>query len=241
MTRLSPVFLATLLGFGSLLTTAPTFAKSDDFLGVHGSDRSQLLDSQLMYSQSSLQTKQVNRRWPPGGKGSRGLFCAISPWNAGALAMWSDRPLFLWQGEGTQLRVRDAMSEEVVWESNLAPGQQQAMYAGRSLLPGYFYQWQVLTANSNQQERERWNTFGIMDADAQATITQELQTLEASLRQQGASASTILLRQVDYLIEKNLISDAMRLVYQVQNPSPEILQERQQIQEICNTSSSTGS
>ncbi|HEY9657245.1 MAG TPA: hypothetical protein V6C65_02190 [Allocoleopsis sp.] len=171
---------------------------------------------------------------PRKGLGGRdGGVCAVSP---GLLedenTVWSDRPLFLWQinTEGIVLQRLTVIDQEgrILWEKPLAATDQGVVYEGTALQPGQFYQWQLQwTAEGAEQSADY--TFQVMPSDRRNQITTELQALNQTLQASGASAETIAQQQADYLTEQEqpLWSDALKLLYTVENPSLNTVQRIQ--------------
>jgi hypothetical protein len=205
--------------------------------------------SPLQYHAASLpaspQLKQRRPRNRLGGRGDNSI-CVIAP---GLLErqniVWSDRPLFLWNASSKislqQLVVID-QTGKVLWQKPLAATAQSALYAGQPLQPGQFYTWQLqwteqnaeATAGSINEPTARGTneytanyTFQLMEPEQQRQIATELQTLTRPLH--SASAETIATQQADYLVNQPepLWSDALRILYLIENPSRQTTQKLQ--------------
>lgn len=184
----------------------------------------------------ALNALQLAQRGPRPRLGGRdGGMCVVSPGLLEAEnAVWSDRPLFLWQikTEGItpkQLAVID-QDGRIIWEKALAPADQSAIYTGQALQPGQFYQWRLewtVEGTEGSTEKAANYTFQVMASDRRDQIAAELQALTRQLQASGASATAIIQQQADYLIEqeKPLWSDALKLLYTVENPSAETVQK----------------
>ena len=181
---------------------------------------------------------RLAQRPPRKGLGGRdGGVCAVSPGLLeDANTVWSDRPLFLWQinTEGIALQQLTVIDQEgrILWEKPLAAMDQGVVYEGPALQPGQFYQWQLQwTAEGAEQFADY--TFQVMASDRRNQITTELQALSQKLQASGASAETIAHQQFDYLTEQDppLWSDALKLLYTVENPS---MDTTQRIQTLLN-------
>jgi hypothetical protein len=167
-----------------------------------------------------------------------GILCAISPGLIGKLDSWSDRPLFLWQGEGSQIRVRDYhQRDQILWEASVSKAQASLRYEGPVMLqPGQQYQWQIVSSvnpvASNARTLNRptkqgtWETFRILPSEQRQAIATELRTLEQTLQQQNASVEDIALSKANFFVDRDLWSDALQVLYEVQNPSAQFVEQR---------------
>lgn len=174
-------------------------------------------------------------RFPPTNNGGRNDLCPLTLAGWGGLAVWSDRPLFLWQGSGSRLVVRDRETNNILWEQTLNENQQQILYAGQPLQPGRRYSWQLEPATVNPRAPRQDYQFVLLGASDRDSITQELTRLETQLRQQGANPSAIAARQIEYFISKDLISDAVRVLFTTPNPSPDLVQDQRQVMQTCSS------
>ncbi len=172
--------------------------------------------------------------------GARSLICPISPGLIETYLVWHDRPLFVWQGEGAQIRVRDHESQAVLWTQSLKATDRQIAYNGKEpLQPGKLYQWQLLGTESSSSDRNHWTTFKVMPASDRDKIQADLQTLEQKLRATRADQEEIALKKADYFlnykikqqIDKNEAlnpwSDVLQSLYEVENPSLSFVKQRQ--------------
>lgn len=151
-----------------------------------------------------------------GGSRPSEAICLISP--DVNREIWSDRPLFLWQGKVGEIGVRLKGGNKNFWSQPVTqPG--GVIYTGKPLQPGKEYEW---AANNNT-----FVPFQIMTAQQRQRTTQELNNLENQLK--GASPEDIALAKVDYFIEHKLLSDALQQVYSVEKPSTELAAVRQDI------------
>lgn len=159
--------------------------------------------------------------------GSRNAFCAISPGLVGDSDMiWSDRPLFLWQGEANQLILRTFETRQTVWQQTGLTGTQRLQYTGPALQPGQIYQWQM--TGGNLQEDISF-IFQVMPASDRQLITTELAALEAQLKAANASAENIAAERSRYFAERGLWSDALEALDSVENPSAAVTNTIEQI------------
>ncbi|MBD3886948.1 hypothetical protein IFO70_35570 [Phormidium tenue FACHB-886] len=221
-----------------LLTLAITLSSSFTFsLTSSSSPISSSSEHSTVSLSESPNLKQL--RTPPerpaGARGD-GDVCAISP---GILeqqnVVWSDQPLFLWNASSKlSLQRLDVIDQtgKIVWEKPLAATAQSALYEGQPLQPGQYYTWRLQWTQQNDEAaanavNERTITFQLMEPEQQRQIATELQTLTQQLH--GASAETIANQQADYLTNRSepLWSDAMRILYTVENPSRQTTQKLQ--------------
>jgi hypothetical protein len=159
--------------------------------------------------------------------GSRTAFCAISPGLVGDTdVIWSDRPLFLWQGEANQLTLRTFDTHQTVWQQTDLGGTQRLQYTGPALQPGQIYQWQMI--GGDLQENVSF-IFQVMSVSDRQLITTELEVLEAQLKATNASAENIAAERSRYFAERGLWSDALAALYRVENPSAAVTNTIQQI------------
>lgn len=171
----------------------------------------------------------------------RGIVCPIAPGLINTLNVWHDRPLFIWQGQGSQLRVRDyTQRDKVLWERPITD-QSPVRYDGQATLqPGQLYQWQVIVidpATPNRPVNQRtWETFRILPAEQRQAIATALRTLEQRLQQQQASVEDIALSKAGFFADRELWSDALQVIYEVSNPSAPFVQQRSAyVASLCQT------
>lgn len=182
------------------------------------------------------------QRRPRGSMSGRddGYICAISPgrlewWNHNLV--WSDRPLFVWDAppEVTMQRLEVVdLNERLVWETSLAAADRTTRYEGQPLQPGQFYTWRLYWQVQNAQHSAEY-TFQLLEADQRNQVTAELQLLSRRLQASGSSPETIANQQIDYLLNQPepLWSDALQTLYEIENPSTQIMQEIQAWISVC--------
>jgi hypothetical protein len=171
------------------------------------------------------------RRRPRTRLTSRGGVCAITPAFIGKYTVRHDRPLFTWKGESAEIiTVRDYDTHQVIWSEPLNGNQQQVMYGGKTALEaGKLYDWQVLGAKPTESDRAFWTTFKIMPTTEQQAIDRDLDALS----KQG-SKEAILLEKADYFAAKNLLSDAVQVLYSVEPVSASFAEQRSSyVQDFC--------
>ncbi|NEP37613.1 hypothetical protein [Moorena sp. SIO3B2] len=137
----------------------------------------------------------------------------------GSLEIWSEQPLFLWQGEMKGIEVREYRTEKQLWEQPLEPTTNSILYQGEPLKPGKDYYWRN-TIPLEQLPTKR--SFRLMDDEKRNQITTDLNELESNLKAEDASADKIALKRINYFINKQLWSDALREIYLMPNPPAEV-------------------
>lgn len=168
------------------------------------------------------------RRRPKVILGGRSGICPIAPGLLEKdLTVVSDRPLFTWTGKGkaTKLTVRDYNTKEEVWSVNLKPDTQQIAYGGDSpLQPDTVYEWQVL--GEKLIDTAQWNMVAVMSKAERNRHLAALKAIEQNSKNQSIEA--IVDAKVAYLLDddRRLWSDALQVLSEVKNPSPEFVQNR---------------
>lgn len=162
---------------------------------------------------------------PPGG--SRGPGEDILPILPGLISakIWSDRPLFLWQGIARQIELISATGG-IVWSQRLSETAQHCLYTGKPLSAGS-YEW-ILYSSAKVAVTKI--AFQIMQPIEQAKISAELEALEAQLP--SASAEQLALQRANYFAERQLWSDVCREAFLVTNPTEELLGLRQTLPDL---------
>jgi hypothetical protein len=179
----------------------------------------------------SIYQSIFKRREPPinprnGGSRPPSSVCMVSP-DAPSVTrtIWSDRPVFIWQGKVTEIKVMTNRNTDI-WHQQLNQNQQNITYTGKPLTPGENYEWRV---NNNQ-----FVSFKIMEQQERDRITLDLRNIENRLKSNGANIEAIAYAKANYFADKNLWSDVLQQIYSVPKPSPELKQLRRDItQNLC--------
>ncbi|NEQ83597.1 MAG: DUF928 domain-containing protein [Moorea sp. SIO2I5] len=140
----------------------------------------------------------------------------------GSLEIWSEQPLFLWQGEMKGIEVRDYRTNQQLWEQPLEPTTTSIVYQGKPLQPGKDYFWRNTIPLDELPTKK---SFRLMDDEKRNQVTTELNELESKLKAKDATADQIALERVNYFINKQLWSDALREIYKMYkmpNPPAEV-------------------
>ncbi|NJL61906.1 MAG: hypothetical protein HC903_08830 [Methylacidiphilales bacterium] len=166
--------------------------------------------------------------------------------------VWNDKPLFLWrsmdkqakESQETQLIVREYDSQKIIWTQPITISQQQLVYSGtETLQPGKLYQWLIVKKSS---EMTNPGLFKIMPVAEREKIKIDLQAIEQQAKSTRITPEEIVLKKADYFLNyqveqktdnksTNLWSDALTLLYSLENPS--YIQEREKlVQDICTPS-----
>ncbi len=152
----------------------------------------------------------------PGGKRT-GKFCAIAPRPFDtSTEVWSDRPLFKWQGKAGEIEVRLQGSEKPLWSQTVPLKTRSVMYDGEALQPGQTYSWVIFDLEDKLVAE---TPFKAMETQKRDRIKTQLQALEGELKAKGASTDEIALNRAKYFAQQQLWSDAWREVSSVENPS----------------------
>jgi hypothetical protein len=159
-----------------------------------------------------------------GGSRSGGSFCGITPAVLGeSNTIWSDRPLFLWQGKVQNLELRPYVfnvaykNQATLW--SIIPIKQQASYPNEPLQVGQRYEWQVTYLSPQTNEPIQWQrTFQVMEKAERDRIAQDLVSLESQLKTQNATKEETALARANYFAAKDLWSDALQQIYAVGYP-----------------------
>ena len=141
---------------------------------------------------------------------ARGMsnFCPISPGMPNETTqIWSDRPLFIWQGQIQTIIVRASGSDtDNLWNQPIVADQQSKTYAGEKLQPGQTYEWIVYRGDDALPSV----SFQVIEAQQRDRITAQLQTLEQQLQTKGANKEAIALAKAKYFANLQLWSDALQ-------------------------------
>lgn len=159
-----------------------------------------------------------------------GELCPISPGLVESDRIWSNQPLFLWQGTVNQILLKEFESGKVLWNQDVEPTVQQIRYDGEALEPG-LYQWEVFDATGTGKSY----VFELIGGDQREQITDGLQQLETT----GDTAEDMALAQAEFFAQQGLWSDAFQVLYSIDQPSPTVRQAAQEITAyICPTGNS---
>jgi hypothetical protein len=159
-----------------------------------------------------------------GGSRNGSGFCGIAPAVLGTSnVIWSDRPLFLWQGKVQNLELRPysfdvaSKNQSTLWR--IVPTDRQASYPKEPLQAGKRYEWQVTYLSPQTKEPIQWqHTFQVMEKAERNPIAQDLNALEMQLKTQNATAEEIALAKANYFADRDLWSDALQQIYAVGHP-----------------------
>jgi hypothetical protein len=137
----------------------------------------------------------------------------------------SDRPLFTWQGEAVGLIVQDEDTNDIVWETQLTPNMRQIAYgAQQPLQPNKVYRWQLISKPSADPvlapTDDPWDSVAVI---SQTEREQHLAKLKELEKTKAGSDEAIASAKADYLLDQDrrLWSDAVQVLSEVKNPSPE--------------------
>ncbi len=164
--------------------------------------------------------------------------CPLSPGNLGEQIVWSDRPLFIWQGQIPQSTVNLYSSsanynyeqdEQLVWSRAVAANSARVNYQGEPLKPGFIYDWEFIAAGKTYR-----STFVMMTEEERKAIAQDLAAMENRLKAERKDLEEIAIAKADYLAQKQLWSDVLQQLYTIKNPSPDLVIKTKDIEQyLC--------
>ena len=162
--------------------------------------------------------------------------CLISPRDAGEQVIWSDRPLFIWQGEipESEINLFEAAKnlleeEQLVWMETVPENTQSIAYTGDALKPGITYEWEIVSNDTTYNQ-----TITLMEESEREAIAAELTDLENKL-DDDATVEDIAMARADFFTRKQLGYDALQQLYSVPNPSSSLKTQIKEIEQyFCN-------
>ena len=145
--------------------------------------------------------------------------CIISPdAPSETRIIWSDRPLFAWQGKVIKIQLTDLNNNTGIFSENVEKTQQYT-YTGEPLQPGQTYKLDIFLSKENPAAFVK---FQIMESEQRDSITAELKTLENQLQAKKSHPEAIAFAKAQYFAQLGLWSDVLQQAYSVQKPSPEL-------------------
>lgn len=171
---------------------------------------------------------------------SRSNICEISPGLLGEVnVIYSDRPLFLWEGKANNLTINlytpFSLEEEqkILWSKKIDSDNsemQHLFYTGKPLEAGKIYDWETIVDNSSSRKMP----FQIMEKAKREEISLELARLETELINAGKNEVDIILAKANYFAERDLWSDFIQVLFSLENSKTNLSQEIPKITEfIC--------
>ena len=164
--------------------------------------------------------------------------CPISPGNLGEQNVWSDRPMFIWQGKIPHSKVNLYSSsanynyerdEQLVWSQAIATNSAKVDYQGEPLQPGFIYDWEFISGGKTYR-----STFVMMTEDEKQDISQDITAIENKLRADSKGKEEIAVAKADYLAQKQLWSDVLQQLYSIENPSLDLVSKTKEIEQyLC--------
>ena len=150
--------------------------------------------------------------------GSRGDICIISPdVPSETRIIWSDRPLFAWQGKVIKIQLTDLNNNTVIFSENVEKTQQYT-YTGEPLQPGQTYKLDIFLG----ENPAAFVKFQMMESEQRDSITAALKTLENKLQAKKSHPEAIAFAKAQYFAKFGLWSDVLQQAYSIQKPSPEL-------------------
>lgn len=170
--------------------------------------------------------KTPPREDPP--TGSRGDLCPITPGVPGKTnTIWSDRPLFLWQGEVGKIEVHPRHSEEVLWSQSFERSENSsAIYGGKALQPGQSYDAAIFDKDAGLMFAV---SFQVLPKEERDRITDNLTRKEVQLKQNRATPEEIAYAKAQVFAERQMWADVLQSAYEVKEPSEALTKFKQKI------------
>jgi hypothetical protein len=163
--------------------------------------------------------------------GARGddFVCANSPsFDSGNNYLWTRRPLLMWSGLASSVKVVDLQSKQVVWkkmvDSNLKFGKAKI---DKSLNLGGTYMWQV-TPFKGSGSLEPSIKFKIVSISQNAKINLDLKKIE----NQSTDADEIILYKAKYFANMKMWADVQELLLKIPSTSPQYEKANYMISDI---------
>jgi hypothetical protein len=164
--------------------------------------------------------------------------CLISPGLIsrevmGGFRIWHRRPLLIWQGEGTKIVVKQFDgAKAILWESPVSTGVESLAYPANydALQIGGKHTWEVV--NTQLKNNKLVPQFGILGQAEWDQVAAGIAELEQKLK--GSSGEDLAIAKAEFFEQRNLWSDALQVLYQVENPSADFVEQRRSyIQGLC--------
>jgi hypothetical protein len=164
--------------------------------------------------------------------------CLISPGLisvgvTGGFRIWHRRPLLIWQGEGTKIVMKQFDgAKATLWDSPVSTGVESLAYPENydALQIGGKYTWEVV--NTQLKNNKLVPQFGILAQAEWDQVATGIADLEQKLKE--SSAEDLAIAKAEFFEQRNLWSDALQVLYQVENPSADFVEQRRSyIQGLC--------
>ncbi|HBL59555.1 MAG TPA: hypothetical protein DDZ80_14005 [Cyanobacteria bacterium UBA8803] len=169
--------------------------------------------------------------------GTRGEeFCLVVPAQE-VFEIWSDRPLFVWQGTLKTITVSLPDDEWAHDVTEKEQAQKSIVYAGPALQPGqeYFIEGIYETIKDGKIIRDRTDSilFKVMEGPRRQQIAEQLLSLDS--QSTTSSAEKLALERARYFAENDLFLDVVREIFSVPTPSPTVTEQISLLlAEFCN-------
>ena len=169
---------------------------------------------------------------------SRSNICEITPGLLGETNLiYSDRPLFLWEGTVPEVEIylytpfSLETEQEVYWSQTVASNSNNILYSGEPLKPGQIYDWEIIVDSATNRRRI---AFQVMKAAERDRLSGELAQLETELTNSGATNEEIILAKAKYFAEKDLWSDALQQLFDLETATGNAIANTQEMMSyIC--------
>ncbi len=174
--------------------------------------------------------KLLKRRQEP-TLASRRELCPITPGLIEAKnVIWSDRPMFIWQGDVSPIAIylydsfNPDREPQLLWSQTFTPQSpvgkfNYLAYTGEALKPGKSYDWEIVISS----DRRARYTFQVMASEKRELIAADLMALETQVTAAGLNKEKIALEKANYFAQQGLWSDALQQIYSTPNPSDDFI------------------
>lgn len=164
-----------------------------------------------------LYEKYPSRNFKPGGSRGGDQICPIAPAVPGKTrVIWSDHPLFLWQGNIGKIEVHPHDSEEVLWSQTFSEPDGSTIYGGKALQPEQSYDEVIF---DRREHLLFIATFQVMPREKRDRIAADLISLQVQRERENATSEQIAYANADYFAKRQMWVDALQEAYSVKNPS----------------------
>ena len=130
------------------------------------------------------------------------------------------------------IKVIETRSYEQVWTKSVQPDTNTLLYDGQDLEPGKDYSW--LDSTIAEKDLPTKVTFRPMKDERRNEITAALEELETKAQGEGKTELEITHGRINYLIEQQLWSDALKEIHLMSNPPEEIVDLVEKIKDMEN-------
>ncbi len=232
ITSSSLLFSQKAIAFESKLITQNNSQTTDENEQKNQSNVVSKSRNQSSILESLWKLLKVKREQEP-ALSSRSNICEVTPGLLGDVnVIYSDRPLFLWQGNVANVKINLytpfslEQEQQILWSQTIENQSDKVFYTGKALKAGKIYDWELVVKPQSNQRRI---SFQIMNTQKRDRISLELEQLKTELTTVGATNEQITLAKANYFAQQDLWSDVIQELFTVENPSPTLSNNIQEI------------